>query len=134
MARNDLGQIALVKQFRYPAGQSLWELPAGGVEPDEDPLDSAKRELQEECELSTKQWTKLTETRSLPNVTNFSATLFLAESLSKTPNAIQSAATREVDKVRFFSLAEIADMTVSGELIDEKTLAALFVLSRQLLV
>lgn len=44
----DTDEILLVKQFRYPYRKVLLEVPAGKVEPNEDPLDTAKRELQEE--------------------------------------------------------------------------------------
>jgi ADP-ribose diphosphatase len=44
----DDGRIVLVRQFRYAAGKSLWELVAGGLEPNETPLEAARRELQEE--------------------------------------------------------------------------------------
>ena len=42
------GRIVLVRQYRHPAGRSLWELPAGTSEPGESPADGARRELREE--------------------------------------------------------------------------------------
>ncbi|HQK82573.1 MAG TPA: NUDIX hydrolase [Atribacter sp.] len=49
-------QIILIRQFRAPAGQWLWEIPAGTLEPDEDPLDCAIRELEEETGFTSKHW------------------------------------------------------------------------------
>src|SRR5262249_35075050 len=49
-------RILLVKQFRLPAEQELWELPAGRVDPGESSLEAAKRELSEETGYSAKTW------------------------------------------------------------------------------
>ena len=48
MPVDDRGRILLVRQYRLPARQYLWELPAGRVDPGETPLKAAKRELAEE--------------------------------------------------------------------------------------
>ena len=45
LAHSDDGRIVLVRQYRYAARQSLWELIAGGLEPGEKPLGAARREL-----------------------------------------------------------------------------------------
>lgn len=56
---DDEGCIYLVRQFRYALGEEIWELPAGKLEPGEDPFESAKRELSEECGLSADNYTDL---------------------------------------------------------------------------
>src|SRR6201992_523047 len=48
MAVDHEDRILLVRQFRLPAEQDMWELPAGRIDPGEAPLDAAKRELREE--------------------------------------------------------------------------------------
>ena len=53
------GRIYLVRQFRYALGEEIWELPAGKLEPGEDPFESAKRELSEECGLSADNYIDL---------------------------------------------------------------------------
>jgi ADP-ribose pyrophosphatase len=47
----DNGDVMLIRQFRYPAGQIFWEVPAGKIDPDEPPDITAVRELQEEVGL-----------------------------------------------------------------------------------
>src|SRR5579864_590232 len=49
----------LVGQYRFTLNQYSWEIPEGGGEMDEDPLDEAKRELLEETGLTAKNWTKI---------------------------------------------------------------------------
>lgn len=55
------GTILMVRQFRYAMQQELWELPAGKLEPGEDPFEAAKRELTEECGVTAGQYLSLGE-------------------------------------------------------------------------
>jgi 8-oxo-dGTP pyrophosphatase MutT (NUDIX family) len=50
------GTVSLVGQRRFPAGNYSWEMPEGGADLDEDPLDGAKRELREEAGLTAHTW------------------------------------------------------------------------------
>ncbi len=57
---NEHNEVIIEKQFRYPFGKILTELPAGKLDsPDEDPLEAAKRELKEETGYSADTWTYL---------------------------------------------------------------------------
>lgn len=56
---DEQGRVYLVRQFRYPAGRVLLELPAGKLEAGEDPLEAAKRELAEEVGAAAAHWTAL---------------------------------------------------------------------------
>ena len=60
------GRIVLVKQYRYPIQQALWEIPAGKLEYAEDPEACAKRELQEETGYVCKDLVKLVSTFTTP--------------------------------------------------------------------
>lgn len=57
MAVDEEDRVLLVRQFRLPANQELWELPAGRIDAGETVLDAAKRELREETGYSAKHWT-----------------------------------------------------------------------------
>lgn len=58
-ALTDEDEIYMVRQFRYSFMEELWELPAGKLEPGEDPFEAAKRELGEECGLTADHYTDL---------------------------------------------------------------------------
>ena len=59
MAVDEKKRILLVRQYRLPAGQKMWELPAGRLDPGENPLQAAKRELIEETGNRARKWRKL---------------------------------------------------------------------------
>ena len=56
---DEQGYVHLVRQWRYPWGHNSWELPSGGAEADELPVDAARRELAEEAGLSATDWSSL---------------------------------------------------------------------------
>jgi 8-oxo-dGTP pyrophosphatase MutT (NUDIX family) len=53
------GNVYLVRQWRYPWGRNSWEIPTGGAEPGESPIESARRELAEEVGLEAATWEPL---------------------------------------------------------------------------
>jgi len=53
------GNLVMERQFRYPLGKELWELPAGKIDPGESPLESARRELLEETGYRGSAFTKV---------------------------------------------------------------------------
>ncbi len=113
------GRLLLVRQHRVAAGQDMWEIPAGTVEPGEEPLSTAKRELLEETGLSASKWTFVGTVFPTPGYSDERIHLFLAEGVSGQPRA-----RSEVDEARFFPRSEILDLVQDG-LGDGKTLAAL---------
>ena len=56
LALFDDGRVLLERQYRYPIGKVLLEFPAGKLDPDEDELACAKRELQEETGYTARDW------------------------------------------------------------------------------
>src|ERR1700756_6072112 len=59
VALDSKGRVCLLRQYRYVARGWIWELPAGKLEPDEPPLETARRELLEEAGVSASSWESL---------------------------------------------------------------------------
>lgn len=74
-------RLVMIKQFRWAVGQWLWELPAGVVEPGEDPLSTAKRELAEETGYQAESWQLLFRYYPSPGYTDEVIYLYFASQL-----------------------------------------------------
>lgn len=118
-------RVVLVRQQRVPAGGSLLELPAGGVEDGEAPLETAKRELAEETGLHGGEWTEVAAFFTTPGFCDEKMHLFLATGLDEgeaTPEG-----SEEIELVRV-PRAEVPALVAETE--DAKTLAGLLLLLR----
>jgi ADP-ribose pyrophosphatase len=119
--------IVMERQYRHAANQYLWELPAGKLEPGEDPLLGAKRELAEETGYSAKKWKPLVEYYASPGFLGESMKVFLAEGL------LAGQATPEEDEKIEFRLVKLADavkMIEKGAIKDGKTLTSVLLYTR----
>ena len=67
-ALDEENRVTLVRQFRYPMGETVLELPAGKLEPGEDPREGALRELAEETGLEPKTFLSMGESLSLIHI------------------------------------------------------------------
>src|ERR1700676_109127 len=76
------GRILLVKQYRLPAQQYLWELPAGRLDAGEAALQAARRELVEETGYRAKKWQKLAVFYASPGFLAEKMTIYLATKLT----------------------------------------------------
>lgn len=123
------GNVLLVKQFRYPVGRALLEVPAGGIEPGEDTLDSVKRELQEEIGYVPQKVEKLGGFYSAPGYGTEYLYTYLAQGLK--PSRLVAEDTDEIDVVRV-PLADIPGLIYSGQICDSKSIAVLlFYMARE---
>ena len=117
------GKIIMVKQFRYPAQEVLFELPAGKLDKDnEDVLSAAQRELLEETGYVAKNWESLGFIWTSPGFCNEKLYLFKASDLSfKGQNLDEGEILDyiEIDK------NEVFDMAKNGIINDAKTISAL---------
>jgi 8-oxo-dGTP pyrophosphatase MutT (NUDIX family) len=111
-------QVCLLRQYRHAANGWVWELPAGKLEPNEPPLETARRELIEEAGVSGRHWVSLGATLSSPGVFNEVLHLFLAtgiEPAASTPEA------SEVFEVHWKPLEEACRWALDGTIADGKT-------------
>src|SRR5215210_3702213 len=80
VAVDDQDRVVLLRQYRHPVGEHLWELPAGLRDEDgEPPLETAKRELAEEALMAADRWSLLTTTYSSPGFSDELVLVYLAE-------------------------------------------------------
>jgi ADP-ribose pyrophosphatase len=117
-------QILLVKQFRLPAEQDLWELPAGRIDAGESPLEAAQRELHEETGYHAKQWDELVSYWASPGYVAEKMNVFLATDLTAGP---PQPMDDERIQMRWFQKDEVADWIHSGKILDGKTIVGYFV-------
>jgi ADP-ribose pyrophosphatase len=83
VALDDEGRVVLLRQYRHPIGEHLWELPAGLRDIDgEPPVETARRELAEEVQLAAERWSLLTTQYPSPGFCDELVLLYLAEGLS----------------------------------------------------
>lgn len=120
VAINDQSEICLLKQWRHALQQFIWELPAGCLEPGEPPLETAKRELEEEAGVTAFQWTDLGKICSTPGFCNELLYLFLAEEIAPGTAKLDEAEQLEA---HWLKIEEVKSMVLNGEIIDSKTLA-----------
>lgn len=123
VAINENNEVCLLKQWRHAVGQFIWELPAGCLEPNEPPLATAKRELEEEAAVQAEQWRDLGSIIPSPGFSNEVLYLFEARKLSAGTLNLDEAEQLEA---HWIPLEQVQIMAKTGEISDAKTLAALF--------
>src|SRR5580658_9824345 len=123
MPVDDRGRILLVRQYRLPARQYMWELPAGRVDPGETVLKTAKRELIEETGFRAKQWRKIAEFFPSPGFLAEKMTIFLATGLT---SGQSTPMEDERIETRWFTVREIEEAIDDGKIIDAKTMIGIY--------
>jgi len=119
--------IVMERQYRHAALRSMWELPAGKLEPGEDPLAGAQRELEEETGYRARKWSPLIEYYGSPGFLGESMKVFLAEGL------VAGDAHPEDDEeieFRLVRLSELLQMIEKGAIVDGKTLTGVLFYAR----
>lgn len=125
----DGARLAMVRQWRHAAGKSLLEIPAGTLEPDEEPRTTAKRELAEECALAAGRWEVGPRFFTAPGFCTELMHLYLAtdltvaESIGPDDERIERA---------WLSLDEALAAIDAGEIADAKSIAGVLWLARRL--
>ena len=114
--------VALVRQYRHPAGKYLLELPAGGLESGEDPKTGATRELEEEIGVTAAKIEKLAEFYVSPGFLTEKMFLFLATELTETSQNLDEDENIEIQHTTF---PQAFDLIRGGGIEDAKTIVGL---------
>ncbi len=109
------GEILLTRQYRHPVGQVIYDLPAGRLEPGEDPLAGARREFEEETGYYPRHIEPLGYYNQFPGSLRAATNLFFARDLQATRQRLDADEELEIIPV---PAEEALRMILSGELID----------------
>ncbi|SHE56312.1 NUDIX hydrolase [Alkalibacter saccharofermentans] len=119
---NHKGKVILVRQFRKPIDKVLLEMPAGKIDPGEDPTVCALRELEEETGMKATHITKIGEIHTTPGFSNELIHIYYTE------NLVEGKLNRDEDEMMdtvMVGLDELEGMIENGDITDGKTLAAI---------
>jgi ADP-ribose pyrophosphatase len=116
------GTTALLRVHRYLLDTTVWEFPIGGMKDGEDPLEVAKKELEEEAGLIAERWTPIGTFAPYKGVSNERCHFFLAEELSFTRQDLEPSESITVHRMPF---ADARRTLLDQELPDGQSLAGL---------
>ncbi|RLB08669.1 MAG: ADP-ribose pyrophosphatase [Deltaproteobacteria bacterium] len=116
-------KIILIKQYRHAIGEYIWEIPAGTLNEEEDPLECAKRELLEETGYRAEFWEKLGEITPVPAYSDERIHVYFAANLVQERQSLDEDEILEVHKLK---VPDVLEMIKRGEIKDSKTIASIF--------
>ena len=122
-------RVLLARQYRHPAGDHLWEFPAGRIDPGETELAGAKRELVEETGYAATHGQRALHFYASPGFLDETMAVYLASGLKR------GKAQPEEDEViqkRMFPLSQLVRMVMSGGIRDGKTICGVLWLAEKL--
>lgn len=122
VATLDNGRLLLERQFRYPLQRIFVELPAGKIDPDEHPLDTAKRELREETGHQAKFWRHLATMHPCVGYSDEHIEIFWAHGLIYVGHQRDHGEFLDIIEM---SVVDALQAVCDGEITDGKTIAAL---------
>lgn len=118
----DDGTVALVRQYRHAAGESLLEICAGTLNEGEDPQIGAYRELEEEVGVTAKKLEKLTEFYVSPGFLTEKMHVYLATELTETGQNLEEDELLTVER---YSIPDLLEMIRNNEIQDAKTITGI---------
>jgi len=123
----DLDHICLLRNHRFVIGTTLWEVPAGTIEPSENLEDCARRELLEETGYTAGEWTYRGFLYASPGVMDEKLHLFFARNLTAGKQQLEAD---EVIETRTVRLDDAIKMCMNGEICDAKTVTSILMWDR----
>lgn len=121
--------VLLIRQYRQAVGETLLEIPAGTLEPDESPDLCARRELEEETGYTARQMRRLFSQYLAPGYSQEVLHVYLAEDLAPTAQQLDEDELVELVPT---PLREVETMILQGQIKDSKTIAGLLMTLRLL--
>ncbi len=121
-------RVLLERQYRHAARRFLWELPAGRIDPGENALAAAKRELIEETGYTAGSWKRILHFWASPGFVAEAMSLYLAKHLH---SGIAQPEQDEVIRAKFFPLSTAVRMVLRNTICDAKTICGVLWLSYQ---
>jgi ADP-ribose pyrophosphatase len=122
-------RLAMVRQWRHATGQALLEIPAGTLEPDEPPGETARRELAEECGLAAATWQEGPRFYTAPGFCTELMHLYLATDLTDAPSL---ADPDEQLEPSWLTLVDAVAAIDDGRIADAKSMAGVGWLARRI--
>ncbi|PYV19119.1 MAG: hypothetical protein DMG21_02800 [Acidobacteria bacterium] len=116
------GRALLIRQYRHPAGQALWELVAGSIEPGENALAAAARELREETGYRAKSFTPILDFFSSPGF--LTERMYLVQASGLTRSQAHPEADERI-RAKVFRQRELVRLLTSKRIRDGKTLVGI---------
>ena len=116
------GKVLLVRQYRYPYAESIYEIPAGKLDKGEEPIKTAVRELEEEGGLVADELKLLYVMYPSPGYTNEKIYIYQALSAHETKACLDEG---EYLDAEYIPVEKVKEMLLSGEIKDAKTIIAL---------
>lgn len=124
---HDDGTVSVVRQFRYPYKEVITELPAGKLEPGEDPFAAIQRELSEETGFTAGEWHDMGLFYPTPGYTDERLHLYFARDLRPGAAHLDEGEFLECERLR---LDDLLDQVMDGTLRDGKTIALVLKVKR----
>jgi 8-oxo-dGTP pyrophosphatase MutT (NUDIX family) len=122
VAIDEEDRVCLVRQHRYPLDEPSWEIPEGGVPPDEAPLDGMRRELREETGVEAAEWRELGRLHLSNSVTDEAGFIYLARGLRQ--GSADPEPTEQID-VQWVPFDEALAMALDGRITDALSIIGL---------
>lgn len=122
VALDERSRVCLLRQYRHVAGAWLWELPAGKLDAGEPPLQTARRELEEEAGLRAARWESLGNVFSSPGIFTEVVHLYLARDLHRIELNHEE---HELIEVHWLPFEHAVEQAQAGQIADAKTVVGL---------
>ncbi|MFC8872267.1 NUDIX domain-containing protein [Streptomyces sp. NPDC057148] len=118
LALDDEGRVIVIRQYRHPVREKLWEIPAGLLDvPGENPLHAAQRELYEEAHVKAEDWRVLTDVYTTPGGCDEAVRIFLARDLSEAEGERFEVEDEEADmELARVPVADLVRGVLAGDL------------------